>query len=83
MNKVTETELQRISLIKKDALDVASALGELQYQKEIIELQMDNQRQKIKDIRSQEDKLFLELRDNYGNININLETGEYTVVEQY
>ena len=83
MSKVTETELQRISLIKKDALEVASALGELQYQKEIIELQMENQRQKIKDIRSQEDKLFLELRDNYGNININLETGEYTVVEQY
>jgi hypothetical protein len=81
MSKVTETELQRISLIKKDALEVASALGELQYQKEIIELQMENQRQKIKDIRSQEDKLFLELRDNYGNININLETGEYTVVE--
>jgi hypothetical protein len=83
MSKVTETELQRISLIKKDALEVASALGELQYQKEIIELQMESQRQKIKDIRSQEDKLFLELRDNYGNININLETGEYTVVEQY
>jgi hypothetical protein len=83
MNKVTETELKRIALIKKDALEVASTLGELQYQKELIELQMESQRQKIKDIRSQEDKLFLELRDNYGNININLETGEYTVVEQY
>jgi len=83
MNKVTETELKRISAIKKDTLEVASTLGELQYQKEIIELQMESQRQKIKDIRSQEDKLFLELRDNYGNININLETGEYTVVEQY
>jgi|APGre2960657423_1045063.scaffolds.fasta_scaffold157075_2 hypothetical protein len=81
MNKVTETELKRIAAIKKDALDVASALGELQYQKEIIELQMENQRQKIKDIRSQEDKLFVELKDNYGNISINIETGEYTVVE--
>jgi len=81
MNKVTETELKRISAIKKDTLEVASTLGELQYQKEIIELQMENQRQKIKDIRSQEDKLFVELKDNYGNISINIETGEYTVVE--
>ena len=81
MNKVTENELQRIAFIKKEALDIASALGELQYQKEILELQMESQREKIKDVRSQEDKLFVELRDNYGNISINIETGEYTVVE--
>jgi len=81
MNKVTENELQRIAFIKKEALDIASALGELQYQKEILELQMQSQREKIKDVRSQEDKLFVELRDNYGNISINIETGEYTVVE--
>ena len=81
MSKVTETELKRIVAIKRDALDVASALGELQYQKEIIELQIDSQRQNIKDIRKQEDKLFLELKEQYGNISINIETGEYTVVE--
>jgi hypothetical protein len=81
MNKVTENELQRIAFIKKEALDIASALGELQYQKEIIELQIQSQREKIKDVRSQEDKLFVELRDNYGNISINIETGEYSIVE--
>lgn len=81
MNKVTENELQRIAFIKKEALDIASALGELQYQKEIIELQIGSQREKIKDIRNQEDKLFVELRDNYGNISINIETGEYSIVE--
>lgn len=81
MNKVTENELQRIAFIKKEALDIASTLGELQYQKEILDLQIQSQREKIKDVRSQEDKLFVELRDNYGNISINIETGEYTVVE--
>jgi hypothetical protein len=81
MNKVTENELQRIAFIKKEALDIASALGELQYQKEIIELQIGSQREKIKDVRNQEDKLFVELRDNYGNISINIETGEYSIVE--
>lgn len=81
MNKVTENELQRIAFIKKEALDIASALGELQYQKEILDLQIQSQREKIKDVRSQEDKLFVELRDNYGNISINIETGEYSIVE--
>jgi hypothetical protein len=81
MNKVTETELKRIVAIKRDALDVASALGELQYQKEILELQIESQRDIIRDIRKQEDKLFLELKEQYGNISINIETGEYTVVE--
>ena len=81
MNKITDTELQRIAFVKKEALDIASALGELQYQKEIIELQINNEREKIKDVRNQEEKLFVELRDNYGNISINIETGEYTVVQ--
>ena len=81
MNKVTENELKRIVAIKRDALDVASALGELQYQKEILELQIETQRNNIRDIRNQEDKLFVELKEQYGNISINIETGEYTVVE--
>lgn len=81
MSKVTENELKRIVAIKRDSLEVASALGELQYQKEILELQIEAQRQNIKEIRKQEDKLFLELKEQYGNISINIETGDYTVVE--
>jgi hypothetical protein len=80
MNKVTDTELQKITLIKKDALEYASFLGELEYQKTLIELDVDNIKSKIKLLREEESKLFSELKDSYGNININLETGEYTTV---
>lgn len=80
MPQITDTELQKITLIKKDALEYASFLGELEYQKTLIEFDVDNIKSKIKLLREEESKLFSELKDNYGNININLETGEYTTV---
>jgi len=80
MPQVTDTELQKIALIKKDALEYASFLGELEYQKTLIEIDADSVKSKIKLLREEESKLFAELKDSYGNININLETGEYTTV---
>ena len=80
MPQVTDTELQKISLIKKDALEYASFLGELEYQKTLIEIDVQDIKSKIKLLRAEESKLFSELKDSYGNININLETGEYTTV---
>lgn len=82
VKKITENELQRISFVKKEALDIASVLGELNYQKTLIELQIDAQKQRILELRKDEEKLFADLKENYGNISINLETGEYTTVQQ-
>jgi hypothetical protein len=81
VTKITKNELQRISLIKKESLEIASVLGELNYQKTLIDLQLDGQKQRIVELRKDEEKLFSDLKENYGNISINLETGEYTVVE--
>jgi hypothetical protein len=78
MNKITDNELERIKFIKKDSLEVASVLGELQYQKMVIDLLIDEEKQKIKSIKSTEKQLLQELTDKYGSININLETGEYS-----
>lgn len=77
MNKITDTELQRIQLVKKDALEIASNLGELQYQKMSIELLIEEERQKIKELKKSEKQLFDELVGKYGNVNINIETGEF------
>ena len=57
MGKITDTELQRIELLKKDALEVASALGELSYQKLSIELLIEEQKKRIKQIKDQEESL--------------------------
>jgi len=75
-NQLTQEELQQINLIKSDALEVASSLGELEYQKMSIELDMEEQRKRIKEIRVKEKQVFEEIRSKYGNVSINTETGE-------
>jgi catalase (peroxidase I) len=76
-NKITEDELAKLNLLKQDALEVASALGELNYQKTILELQIDDLTKKIKDIRSREFDFFQQLKDTYGTVSININTGEF------
>lgn len=77
MSKITDNELQRIQLIKKDALEIASSLGELQYQRISIDLLIEEESKKIKELKKTETQLFQELRDKYGSVNINIETGEF------
>jgi catalase (peroxidase I) len=74
--KLTQEELQQINLIKSDALEVAALLGELEYQKMSIELDMEEQKKKIKEIRVKEKQVFEEIRSKYGPVSINTETGE-------
>jgi K+/H+ antiporter YhaU regulatory subunit KhtT len=74
--KLTHEELQQINLIKSDALEVAALLGELEYQKMSIELDMEEQKKKIKEIRVKEKQVFEEIRSKYGAVSINTETGE-------
>ena len=73
---LTPQELQQINLIKSDALEVAALLGELEYQKMSIELDMEEQRKRIKEIRVKEKQVFEEIRSKYGAVSINTETGE-------
>jgi hypothetical protein len=75
--KLSETELGLIQLIKQDALEIASTLGQLNYQKTVLELQIQEQTSKIKDIRSREELFFSDLRDKYGDISLNINTGEF------
>ena len=77
MAKLTENELERLHQIRKDSLEIASTLGELQYQKTVLELLMDEQKQKIKELKKYESSLFAELKEKYGNVNINIATGEF------
>jgi hypothetical protein len=75
-NQITPEELQQINLIRNDALEVASLLGELEYQKMVIELDQEELRAKIKRIKIKEKEVFEEIKEKYGNVSINVETGE-------
>jgi hypothetical protein len=78
MQKVTEEELKQVEKIKQQALEIASILGELSYQKILIENQMEEQRAKITNLKYEESKVFEQLREKYGNVTINIETGEFS-----
>jgi hypothetical protein len=76
MAKITDDELQKLNFVKQDALEVASLLGELSYQKISLEIEMEEQKKKIQQIKTRESQIFEELRSKYGNVSINIETGE-------
>jgi hypothetical protein len=75
--KITDDELKRLELIKQDALEIASSLGELNYQKTVLQIQIEDQTTKIREIKSREQSLFNDLREKYGNVSINIITGEF------
>jgi autonomous glycyl radical cofactor GrcA len=76
MEKLTADELSRINLIREDALEIASKLGELEFQKISIELKIEEQKKRIKVLKSQEEDIFEEIKSKYGDVTINIETGE-------
>ena len=77
MGKITDQELKDINDIKQEISQIVYTLGELEYQKLSIDLIIDELKLKIKDIKSKEAKVLNGLKDKYGNVNINIETGEF------
>jgi hypothetical protein len=78
MGKITDEELKRLEGVKNKVLEVASILGELNYQKLVIEDQIDQQKDIIRRTKREENDLFEELKSKYGNISINIQTGEFS-----
>ena len=80
IKKISQEELDSISYVKKESLEIASALGELNYQKILLDNQIEAQKARVFDLRKFEERLLAELKDKYGNINVDLQTGEYTEI---
>ena len=76
MAKITDDELQIIKLIKQDALEIASALGELSYQKLSIELEIEERKREIEKLKKREAVMLEDLKSKYGNASINIDSGE-------
>lgn len=77
MAKITDEELQRLQLLKQDSIEVATTLGQLNYQKISIELLIDEEKKKISGIKKREVEILEELQSKYGSVGINIETGEF------
>lgn len=77
MGKVSDEDLRKIEDLKKRSLEIIYALGEVEFQKLSLELVKDQIKEKIKEHRLEETEFLTSLRKNYGNVNINIETGEF------
>ncbi len=78
MGKLTENELQRLQLLKQDSIEIATTLGQLNYQKISIELLIDEEKKKIEEVKKREAEILTELQDKYGNVSINIDTGDFS-----
>jgi uncharacterized protein YoxC len=74
--KLSDNELQLIKLIRQDSFEAASALGELTYQMTLLDHQIKGIKTRVVEIKDRENSLLEELKEKYGNVTINIETGE-------
>ena len=76
-NKLTQTELDRLKLVREDVLQAVSALGELEYQRTLLDEQTKQVKSNILEIKKRETELVSELNEKFGMVSIYLETGEF------
>jgi len=77
MGKITDEELTRVNKIKQESIELASILWELAFNRILLEEQIEKQRDRVIEIKKEESVLFEDLKVKYGNVMINIETGEF------
>jgi hypothetical protein len=81
-NKVTLTpeELQKFQDLRKGIFETVSILGDLNYRKTLIDIELESLKETIKQGATQERALLKEFGQKYGDGSINIETGEITTL---
>jgi hypothetical protein len=74
--RITDQELLALEEIRKQALEVATTLGEVGYQKLLLENKIDEQKLIIKQIKEKEKEFFESLNKKYGDVILDIETGK-------
>ena len=77
MGKITDEELKQIGELKQQTTQIVYSLGELQYQRLSIEVAEEDLKTVLKETKLKESNLLKELKEKYGNVSINIETGEF------
>ena len=79
--QLTQEELQQFQSYRQEANRLAAILGEIHYQKTLIDLELDNLKQAIKVNVDKQQTFMKTLGETYGDGSINVETGEITPIE--
>ncbi len=79
--KLTPEELQEFKGFREEVTRLASILGELHYQKTLIDLELENLKASIKANAEKQSEQLKVLGQKYGNGSINLETGDISAID--
>lgn len=80
--KLSQEELDTISELQTKQSEIISALGQLEYSIQLLELQKEELTESIEEIKKSEAKIGKELTEKYGNGSVDLASGVFTKVEQ-
>lgn len=75
VKKITEEQLQTLSKQQKDLSEILTNIGVLESQKHSYLHQLAEVNKNVEDFK-------LELQEQYGSVNINLQDGSYTEIEK-
>jgi len=75
MKKITSQELEKVTVQQQELNEVLTNIG-------VLETQKHGLLHKIAELNKDINEVKKELEDKYGQININLEDGTYTEIEQ-
>jgi predicted secreted protein len=81
MAQLSEQELQDFKAFRKEANRLAAILGELHYQRTLIDLELENVKAGVKANAAAQQVQLKQFGETYGDGSINIETGEITPIE--
>jgi len=73
-------ELNTIKEIQQTELNLVDQLGSIEYQLQTLQLQKDNLKQEVILLQNKSQEFGKNLQQEYGDGNINIETGEFTKI---
>lgn len=76
VKKLLDEDFDALKVIRQESLEAASILGELEFQKTILDYNIGEQKTKVIDIKRRENELMQDLTKKYGRVSVNIETGE-------
>ena len=79
--QLTAEELQQFQTVRNSIFETISILGELNYRKTLLEVELEALKVTIKDNTTKERALLNEFGKKYGDGSINTETGEITPLQ--
>ena len=78
MTKITEAEIKKVTDLKTKFNQLVATMGSIEVQKIQLELQKEELKVSLSNIKKEENIVAQELEDKYGKGTISLDTGEFS-----